>query len=135
MIDFGDSIYAPVINDLAISLSYALMGKNNLYKSLQNIVGTYNEFYKLSDQDIYSLLALIKSRLVITLVMAAKQRKKYPNNKYLSISENNAWDLIRKLHKVDPYFFIAVIRDICNLEPISDFVLAFIWLGVLSGNY
>ena len=41
--------------------------------------------------------------------------EKYPNNKYLSISENNAWDLIRKLHKVDPYFFIAVIRDICNL--------------------
>ena len=120
-IDFGDSIYAPVINDLAISLSYALMGKNNLYKSLKNIVGTYNEFYKLSDLDIYSLLALIKSRLVITLVMAAKQRKKYPDNKYLSISENNAWGLIYKLDKVDPYFFIAVIRDICNSEPILNF--------------
>ena len=120
-IDFGDSIYAPVINDLAISLSYALMGNKNLYKSLQNIVGTYNEFYKLSDQDIYSLLALIKSRLVITLVMAAKQRKKYPDNKYLSISENNAWGLIYKLDKVDPYFFIAVIRDICNSEPILNF--------------
>jgi len=97
------------------------MGTKNFYKSLQNIVGTYNEFYKLSDQDIYSLLSLIKSRLVITLVMAAKQRKKYPDNKYLSISENNAWDLIYKLHKVDPYFFIAVIRDICSLEPISNF--------------
>ena len=120
-IDFGDSIYAPVINDLAISLSYALMGNKNIYKSLQNIVGTYNEFYKLSDQDIYSLLALIKSRLVITLVMAAKQRKKYPDNKYLSISENNAWGLIYKLDKVDPYFFIAVIRDICNSEPILNF--------------
>ena len=120
-IDFGDSIYAPVINDLAISLSYVLMDNNNLYKSLQNIVGTYNEFYKLSDQDIYSLLALIKSRLVITLVMAAKQRKKYPDNKYLSISENNAWGLIYKLDKVDPYFFIAVIRDICNSEPILNF--------------
>jgi len=120
-IDFGDSIYAPVINDLAISLSYALMGTKNFYKSLQNIVGTYNEFYKLSDQDIYSLLSLIKSRLVITLVMAAKQRKKYPDNKYLSISEKNAWDLIYKLDKVDPYFFIAVIRDICSLEPIFNF--------------
>ena len=120
-IDFGDSIYAPVVNDLAISLSYALMGVKNLYKSLQNIVGTYNEFYKLSVQDIYSLLGLIKSRLVITLVMAAKQRKKYPNNKYLSISENNAWGLIYKLDKVDPYFFIAVIRDICNSEPILNF--------------
>ena len=33
-IDFGDSIYAPVVNDLAISLSYALMGVKNLYKSV-----------------------------------------------------------------------------------------------------
>ena len=120
-IDFGDSIYAPVINDLAIALSYALMRSQNLYKSLQNIVGNYNEIYHLNSKEIYSLLSLIKSRLVITLVMAAKQRKKYPDNKYLSISENNAWDLIYKLHKVDPYFFIAVIRDICNLEPVSNF--------------
>jgi len=120
-IDFGDSIYAPVINDLAIALSYALMRSQNLYKSLQNIVGTYNEIYPLNYQEIYSLLGLIKSRLVITLVMAAKQRKKYPDNIYLSISENNAWDLISKLHKVDPYFFMAVIRDICNLEPVSNF--------------
>ena len=53
--------------------------------------------------------------------MAAKQRKKYPDNKYLSISENNAWHLISKLHKIDTYFFIAVIRDICRLEPVFNF--------------
>ena len=52
-------------------------------------------------------LGLVKSRLAITLVMAAKQRKKYPDNKYLSISEKNAWALIFKLNKIDPYFFIS----------------------------
>jgi len=121
LIDFGDSIYAPSINDLAIALSYALMNTKNLYKSLKNIVGTYNDLYPISSDEIYSLLGLIKSRLVITLVMAAKQRKKYPKNKYLSISEKNAWSLISKLHYVDPYFFIAVIRDICNLEAVNNF--------------
>ena len=48
--------------------------------------------------------------------MAAKQRKKYPENKYLSISEKNAWSLMSKLHQIDPYFFIAVIKEICNLD-------------------
>ena len=121
LIDFGDSIYAPSINDLAISLSYALTQSQNLFATLQNIIGSYNKIYSINDDEIYSLFGLIKSRLVITLVMAAKQRKKYPDNKYLSISEKNAWDLIFKLHKIDPYFFIAVIRSICNQEPISNF--------------
>ena len=121
LIDFGDSIYAPSINDLAIALSYAFMSSKNLYQTLKNIVGIYNNVYPISGDEIYSLLGLIKSRLVITLVMAAKQRKKYPDNKYLSISENNAWLLISKLHKVDPYFFIAVVRDICHLEAINNY--------------
>ena len=121
LIDFGDSIYAPSINDLAIALSYALMQSQNLFDTLHNIVVSYNKIYPISDDDIYSLLGLIKSRLVITLVMAAKQRKKYPKNKYLSISEKNAWNLVFKLHKIDSYFFIAVIRNICNREPVSNF--------------
>jgi len=121
LIDFGDSIYAPSINDLAIGLSYALMSSKNLFQTLTNIVGVYNDVYSISSYEIYSLLGLIKSRLVITIVMAVKQRKKYPDNKYLSISENNAWSLISRLHKIDPYFFIAVIRDICHLEPINNY--------------
>ena len=121
LIDFGDSIYAPSINDLAIALSYALMQSQNLFDTLHNIIGSYNKIYPINDDEIYSLLGLIKSRLVITLVMAAKQRKKYPDNKYLSISEKNAWILIFKLNKIDPYFFIAVARSFCNQEPISNF--------------
>ena len=118
IIDFGDSLYAPVINDLAIALSYALMRSENLYKTLQNIIGTFNNYYPLDTDEIYSLLSLIKSRLAITLVMSAKQRLKYPDNEYLSISEKNAWHLINQLDRVDPYFFIAVVRDICGFEPI-----------------
>ena len=35
LIDFGDSIYAPSINDLAIALAYALMKSQNLFDTLQ----------------------------------------------------------------------------------------------------
>ena len=106
--------FAPSINDLAIALAYSLMQSQNLFDTLNNIIGSYNKIYPINDDEIYSLFGLIKSRLVITLVMAAKQQKKYPENKYLSISEKNAWFLIFKLNKIDPYFFITVIRNICN---------------------
>jgi len=33
--------------------------------------------------------------------MAAKQKKKHPDNQYLSISENEAWDLLQKLNDIN----------------------------------
>ena len=38
ILDYGDMIFAPTINDLAICLAYALMNKNNLYDSLKRII-------------------------------------------------------------------------------------------------
>ena len=39
LLDYGDMIYAPTINDLAVSLSYALMNKDNLSFN-------FKEYYK-----------------------------------------------------------------------------------------
>ena len=38
LLDYGDIIYAPTINDLAISLSYALMNRDDIYTSLKNLI-------------------------------------------------------------------------------------------------
>ena len=51
--------------------------------------------------------------------MAAKQRKKFPNNTYLSISEKDAWSLLYKLDKINPYLFIYFLRDLCDY-PITN---------------
>ena len=63
-------------------------------------------------------MTLVKARLTITVVMAEKQRKKFPDNKYLSISEKDAWILLHKLNLINPYFLIFLIRDMCGY-PIS----------------
>ena len=47
LLDYGDMIFAPTINDLAISLSYALMKKENLYLSLKNIVLSYHKIFSI----------------------------------------------------------------------------------------
>ena len=118
LLDYGDMIYAPTINDLAISLSYALMNKDNLFSSLKDIITSYNKIFYISFDEIFSLMSLVKARLTITVVMAEKQRKKFPNNKYLSISESDAWKLLHKLDLINPYLFIFLIREFCNI-PIT----------------
>ena len=116
LLDYGDMIYAPTINDLAVSLAYVLMNKEDLYSSLKNVVISYHKVFPITFDEIFSLITLVKARLTITVVMAEKQRKKFPNNKYLSISEKDAWNLLYKLHQINPYLFIFLIRDLCDYK-------------------
>ena len=121
LLDYGDSIYAPTINDLAICLSYALMNNNNIYLTLKNIISEYHKIFPINEEEINSLISLCKSRLMITVVMAKKQRIKYPSNKYLSISENDAWTLLEKLDKIPTQLFIYIIRNICGFVTIKNY--------------
>ena len=140
LLDYGDMIYAPTINDLAISLSYALMNKYDLYSTLKNIIVSYNKIFKITLDEIFSLITLVKARLTITVVMAEKQRKKFPDNKYLSISEKDAWQLLYKLDLINPYLFIFLIRDFCkypitkNYESINKFLKTSKFASVLDLN-
>ena len=121
LLDYGDSIYAPTINDLAICLSYALMNNNNIYSTLENIISEYHKNFQINEDEIYSLISLCKSRLMITVVMAKKQKIKYPSNKYLSISENHAWLLLEKLDKIPIKFIIYIIRNICGFTIVNNY--------------
>ena len=138
LLDYGDIIYAPTINDLAISLSYALMNKDNLFSTLKNIICSYHKIFLISFDEIFSLITLVKARLTITVVMAEKQRKKFPDNKYLSISETDAWKLLKKLNLINPYLFIFLIRYICkypiikNYESVNNFLRNHNFLSVLD---
>jgi len=141
LLDYGDMLYAPTINDLAVSLSYALMKKEDLYSTLKNIVISYHKIFPISFDEIFSLMSLVKARLTITVVMAKKQSKKFPDNKYLSISENAAWDLLYKLDCINPYLFVYLIRDFCSYPITKDYnkVLHFIvknnFSNVLNLNF
>ena len=138
LLDYGDMIYAPTINDLAISLSYALMNKNDIYSTLKNIVISYNNIFPITLEEIFSLMSLVKARLTITVVMAEKQRKKFPNNKYLSISEKDAWNLLYRLNFINPYLLIFLIKDFCkfpifkNYEAVNIFLKTYQFSSVLD---
>ena len=104
------------------------MNNNNIYSTLKNIILEYHDLFPINEDEINSLISLCKSRLMITVVMAKKQRIKYPSNKYLSISENDAWSILKKLDKIPTQFLIYIIRDICGYSTIKNYneVITFI---------
>ena len=140
LLDYGDMIYAPTVNDLAVSLSYALMNKDDLYSTIKNIIISYHMIFQISFDEIFSLMTLVKARLTITVVMAEIQRKKFPDNNYLSISEKDAWKLLKKLNSINPYLLIFLIRDFCgysilkSCESINNFLKTNKFSNVLDIN-
>ena len=66
--------------------------------------------------------------------MAEKQRKKFPENKYLSISEKDAWQLLYKLDLINPYLFVFLIRDFCNYPILKNYesIIKFLQTNIFS---
>ena len=101
LLDYGDTIYAPTVCELTVGLAYSLMNTNNILEKCCYMVDSFQTIFPLNKHEIESISVLVASRLTLTVIMAAKQKKKYPNNKYLSISENDAWDLLFKLNDIN----------------------------------
>ena len=101
LLDYGDSIYAPTVCELTVALAYSLMNSSNIIDKCCYMVESFQSEFPLNKIEIEAISSLIASRLLISVTMAAKQKKKYPNNNYLSISEKDSWNLLFKLNDIN----------------------------------
>lgn len=116
LLDYGDSIYAPTVCELAVALAYSLMNSSNIIDKCCYMVESYQSVFPLNKNEIEAVSTLIASRLLISVTMAAKQKKKYPNNHYLFISENDAWNLLFKLNDINLQELTDNLLRISNYE-------------------
>ena len=116
IIDFGDLVYSPLINELAVGITYAIMGKNDPVSWAQIIVHSYHKILPLQTMEVDLLYYLIAARLCITVCNSAYHKKLNPENKYISISEKPAWDLLHQWLMINPIYLKNQFREACNLS-------------------
>ncbi len=117
VVDFGDMVWSPVVADLAVACAYAMLGKADPLSAAAAIVRGFHRSLPLDDRERNVLLDLIRSRLAISVTMAACQSAAAPDNAYLQISQAQAWSLLERLDAVAPSWAGAVFRRACGLEP------------------
>ncbi|TVZ52405.1 aminotransferase class III-fold pyridoxal phosphate-dependent enzyme [Dokdonia sp. Hel_I_53] len=117
LIDFGDSIYTQRINDLAIMCAYVSMEHIDPLRAILPIIRGYNEACKLSVEELAHLYITIQMRLVITVVKAAINHTKNPENSYLFVSEKAAWGNLKKWSLIDEEFALMRFRESVGLPP------------------
>ncbi|MDO6603914.1 aminotransferase class III-fold pyridoxal phosphate-dependent enzyme [Arenibacter palladensis] len=113
-IDFGDSVYTQIVNDLAVACAYAIMHHNDPLKAALPIVKGYHSSFPLQEKELEHLYTAIAMRLVISVTKSAINKKKEPDNAYLLISEKPAWELLRKWKDINADFAHYSFRETCG---------------------
>jgi len=115
-IDFGDALWAPTINDLAIACAYNAMDKPDPLETILLLTRAYHAQFPLTAIEAGLLFPLIAARLIISVTVSAINRQENPDNLYLQISDAGAWELLKKLRNIAPAFAKYSIRDACGFE-------------------
>ncbi len=117
IIDFGDTTFTQVINDVAITISYAAMDCNDPLQAANEVLKGYHSKFNIQGVELEHLYHCIGMRLVISVTKSAINKRNDPDNEYLLISEQPAWDLLKKWVQISPQFALYSFRAACNYTP------------------
>ncbi|GAB5520474.1 MAG: aminotransferase class III-fold pyridoxal phosphate-dependent enzyme [Rhodothermales bacterium] len=102
LIDFGDVVVGPRIQDLAVVLAYVLMGQAEPLVVASNVIAGYTEVAALDGEALDVLHFAIGARLAMSVVHSAKAKQARPDDAYLSVSEAGAWALLDDWLAINP---------------------------------
>jgi 4-aminobutyrate aminotransferase-like enzyme/Ser/Thr protein kinase RdoA (MazF antagonist) len=134
LIDFGDAIHAPLVNELAVACAYAIMGRDAPIDDAAVIAAAFHRANPLQAEELDLLFDLIAARLVISVTMSAARRERAKDNAYLAISEAPAWTLLRRLRAMDPMIATGILRHACGFEAVSGARAVAAWLKANRRN-
>jgi 4-aminobutyrate aminotransferase-like enzyme/Ser/Thr protein kinase RdoA (MazF antagonist) len=117
VIDFGDAVYTHTINELAIAVTYAMLGKQDPLQTACDVIKGYHAEFPLKEEEIQVLFAMIGARLIISLTCAVMNAHENPQNTYLQISYQPVLELMKKIAHVPNSLAYHAFRDACHLEP------------------
>ena len=102
MIDFGDLCFSNVVCEPAIAAAYATMGLPDPVAGIARLLAGYHTAWPLAAAELEVVHALVCLRLCVSVTNSAYQATVEPENRYLTISEPRAWELLETLSAVEP---------------------------------
>jgi 4-aminobutyrate aminotransferase-like enzyme/Ser/Thr protein kinase RdoA (MazF antagonist) len=120
LIDFGDMVYTALINNLAITCTYAMLNHEDPLTAASLIVKGYHESYALTAQELDVLYYLIAARLCISVTQSAYNASLDSTNEHHFITEKPAWNLLYQLIKINPIKAQDTFRKACGFDGVID---------------
>ena len=129
LIDFGDMTHGRQINELAVTLAYALLDVEDVYKSAAPLIGAYAKAFPLEAEEAAILFDLVATRLAMSVCISSHRAQDFPDNDYLLVSQAPAFRLLDRLDKTNPEFLAAFTRHAAGLAPVAAGETVVQWLS------
>jgi hydroxylysine kinase len=92
ILDLGDMVHTPLVNDLAIAASYQLAQVGDPLSEAGDLIGAYHAVTPLEEIEIDLLYDLIGARLATTAAITSWRAARYPENRdYILRNAPRAW--------------------------------------------
>lgn len=128
LIDFGDMVHGRQINELAVTLAYALLDVTDIYKSATPLIAAYAREFPLEAEEADILFDLAAIRLAMSVCISSHRARDFPGNDYLLISQAPALRLLERLDQTNPQFLAAFARHAAGLDPVPQHDAIVDWL-------
>lgn len=117
VLDFGDVVHAPAVNELAVAVSYQLPGGSDLIDAACDVVRGYHSELPLTDQELSVLAGLVKIRVVTWVTIPAWRSRRIPgNDTYVLRNAERSRALFGALREIPDEYFAQRLRDACHEE-------------------
>ena len=128
LIDFGDMLFGRQINELAVTLAYALLDMPDAIAAARPLIRGYHAEFPLTEDELAVLFDLVAMRLAMSVCISSRRAKQYPDNEYLLISQKPAFEMLRRLDGMNPHFLHFAAREAAGLTPVPAHDAVVAWL-------
>lgn len=95
LIDFGDLLHTAIVCELAIAMTYTMMlVQGDPVAAAAAVLGGYQREFPLEAREVALIPGLVEARTCVSVTIAASERTRHPENEYLFVSEDCAWQLL-----------------------------------------
>ncbi len=129
LIDFGDMLFSRQVNELAVTLAYALLDVDDLVAAGRDVISGYVAEFELTADELRVVYDLAATRLAMSVVISSHRQRDFPDNTYLTISQAPALRLLRRLMGMRPEFLHFAAREAAGLQPVPQHDRILEWIA------
>ena len=134
LIDFGDMHHGITVSEASIAAAYGILGKEDPLQAATAVVAGYHRAFPFQELELSVFYALIGARLVVSVTNSALRKTIKPDDPYITVSEEPAWEALKRLEKIHPRFAHYTFRSACRLPAVPQGEKIKKWLAANAGS-
>ena len=117
VLDFGDMVEAPMIDDLAVAASYQLDAQGDALSTIAEFTAAYHAVNPLQPAELDVLFDLVRARLAMVVAISGWRAARHPENaEYLLRNNAVSWARLAACDTIAPAAAQAALYEVCGLS-------------------